>query len=123
MPILDVEIVLRQGEVLPGRLANAIAQAAGRSMGTAPGRTWVKLRGLAVERYAEDGEGRPEGVFPVFVRVLKAERPAGEALRAEVEALTGAIAAASGRPPENVHVLYEESAKGRLAFGGEVVDG
>jgi phenylpyruvate tautomerase PptA (4-oxalocrotonate tautomerase family) len=123
MPILDIEIVLRPGEILPDRLAGTLENAAGRSMGSAPGRTWVKLRGMEARDYAEDGDGKPEGVCPVFVRVLKADRPEGAEHRAEVRRLTEAVASASGRPPENVHILYEASARGRLSFGGEVVSG
>ena len=43
-----------------------------------------------------------------------------DALAAGVRRLTGAIAAACGRPEENVHLVYEPPAKGRIAFGGEL---
>jgi phenylpyruvate tautomerase PptA (4-oxalocrotonate tautomerase family) len=121
MPILEVEIVLRPGEVLADGLAAALADAAAGAMGTPVGRTWVRLGRIERSDYAEDGGGPPVGVFPVFVRVLKAERPSGDELRAEAARLTDAIARACMRPAENVHVLYEESARGRLAFGGDVV--
>ena len=121
MPILDIEIVLRHGEILLPDLAARLAEAAGEIFGSSPGRTWVKLRSLPPEQYAEDGDGPPPGVYPVFVSVLKAERPDGEMLRLEAGSLARAIGQVCNRPAENVHILYEADAKGRLAFGGEII--
>lgn len=121
MPILDIEIVLRPGETLTSDLAAALAQAAAGAFGASPGRTWVKLRSLPADHYAEDRGGPPEGVAPVFVKVLKAELPPATELRTEAARLTQAIARACNRPAENVHVLYEPGAQGRLAFGGELL--
>jgi phenylpyruvate tautomerase PptA (4-oxalocrotonate tautomerase family) len=101
MPILDVEIVTRPGEEL-GNLAAEIAERAGVVFGSAPQQTWVKLRALAPEQYAENG-GPLEGTAPVFVSVLKAHIPAPELLQAEVTALVAAVAAACARPIEHVH--------------------
>lgn len=114
MPILDVDIV----GAADLDLAQRIADAAGRVFQTPPGETWVRLRSPAA--YAESGGTLPEGVRPVFVSVLKARPPAGEALVLEVAALTDAVAQACGRPPENVHVIYEPAAHGRIAFGGHL---
>ena len=116
MPILDVDIV----GAADLDLAQKIADAAGRVFHTPAGETWVRLR--SPEAYAENGGTLPEGVRPVFVSVLKTQPPAGEALVLEVQALTDAVAHACGRPPENVHVIYEPPALGRIAFGGRLVD-
>jgi len=123
MPILDIEIVLRPGEALPPSLAADLAAAAAEAMGASPGRTWVKLSRFAAEDYAEDGAGPAEPVYPIFVRVLKAQRPMGAELQVEALRLTEAIARACNRPGANVHVLYEPHAEGRLAFGGQLVLG
>jgi hypothetical protein len=115
VPILDVEVVGAREE----GLARRIADAAGAVFGPPAGRTWVKVRFLARRDYAEDGAGLPPDVRPVMVRILKADRP--ENLDLEVRALTAAVAAATGRPAENVHLLYEPWGRGRVAFGGTLV--
>ena len=47
MPILEVEIVTSNGDILAPGLAQSIADSAGAVLGTPPGRTWVKLRALS----------------------------------------------------------------------------
>ena len=59
---------------------------------------------------------------PIFVSVLKREMPVGAELQSEIRRLTAAVAEICDRPPDTVHVLYEASAKGRLAFGGTLVE-
>lgn len=120
MPILDIEVVVRPNEFLLTDLAARLAEAAGRVLEAPKGSTWVKLRALQTTEYAEDG-GIPEGVFPVFVRVLRAELPATADLQREMEQLTVAIAQTCGRPAENVHILYEPAGRGRVSFGGRPV--
>lgn len=121
MPILEVELVLAEGEALPAGLAGRLAELAGAALGSPPGRTWVRLRGLDRAQYAEDDGGPPPGVNPVFVTVLKARWSSGAEWAAEVERLTAAVAQACGRPAENVHVAYLPEGAGRAAFGGQVV--
>ena len=36
--------------------------------------------------------------------------------------MTAAVAGVIGRDPENVHVLFEDDAAGRLSFGGRLVE-
>jgi phenylpyruvate tautomerase PptA (4-oxalocrotonate tautomerase family) len=122
MPILQVEIVLRSGEVLPDRLAADIADRSAQVFGATPGRTWVRLHALPRDQYAEDGGGLRTGVYPVFASVLHRQRPAGDDLRQEVERLTTVIAGTCGRPPENVHLFYEPDALARVSFGGNLVE-
>ncbi len=122
MPILTVEIVARESEEISPNLAGAIAGAAGAIFGSAPGRTWVRLHLLPVARYAENGIAPDATPRPIFVSVLKAEPPAGDALAREVAALTAAIGALCGRPADGVHIIYELPAAGRVAFGGKLVE-
>lgn len=75
MPILEVEIVVGPEEELAPGLAGRLADAAAAVFAIPPGRTWVRLRALPCDRYAEDGGGPPAGVRPVFVSILKARRP------------------------------------------------
>jgi len=118
MPIVDVEIVT--SESLDGGLAAKIADMAAQVFGGPPGSTWVRVRSLPQEHYAENGTEMPEGWRSVFVTVRKAQRPTGLALEAEVRALTEGVARVCGRAVENVHILYEPDAQGRIAFGGRL---
>jgi phenylpyruvate tautomerase PptA (4-oxalocrotonate tautomerase family) len=120
MPILDVELVLAPGETPVSDLAGRLADAAGEVLGTEARRTWVKLRFIEANLYAENG-GAAEGMYPVFVTVHKARVPAPDELRDEVGRLTRALAGVCDRPPEHVHVLYQHEGNGRVAFGGTLV--
>jgi hypothetical protein len=60
-------------------------------------------------------------VYPVFVSVLKARLPSLGRLALEVAELTRAVAAVCHRPAENVHVVYQPEAAGRVSFGGRLV--
>jgi phenylpyruvate tautomerase PptA (4-oxalocrotonate tautomerase family) len=117
MPIVDLEIV---GDGTRGA-AQAVADALGDIFGTDPGRTWVRIRSLPADAYAENRSTLAANELPVFVTVLKAEMPEGAALEAEVAAITEAIARIASRPAERVHVAYAPPAAGRQAFGGRLV--
>lgn len=121
MPIVDVELVVTPGPAAAGDPARALADALGRIFKTSPGRTWVKLRELPAEAYAENESAPAPGELPVFVTVLHARPPEGPARDAEVLAVTQAVAAWCGRPPQLVHVQYAPPAAGRQAFGGILV--
>lgn len=121
MPILEVEIVTgSRSQELPAGLSQALADAAAQVFAAPPGSTWVRLRQLPGDQYAEDG-GAPEEVFPVFVSVLKARLPDSRSLAAEAASLTAAVARILDRPEANVHVLYQPEGNGRVAFGGRLV--
>jgi len=115
MPILSVEIV---GETplpgLAGRLADAVADV----LQASPGTVWVKLRRLRPENYAENGSDLPPEIVPVFVSILNADLPDSAELEDQARLLTEAIARAIGCVPENVHLVFEPAARGRISFGG-----
>lgn len=121
MPLLDIEIITHPGERLSPTLAIELANRAGEVFDAPAGTTWVKLRAIAPEHYAESGAAASERPFPVFVSVLKAKTPAPDEMRAEVARLTAAIAQVCARPAENVHVLYLPEGGGRIAFGGKII--
>lgn len=121
MPILEVDLVVEDDGALDAALAPALAEAAGEVFAEVAGTTWVRVRPVPRAHYAENGGGPPEGVHPVLVRVLLAEVPTGSELRNQVHRLTAAIAKVCERPPENVHLVYEPPAGGRVAFGGRLV--
>ncbi len=120
MPIFDIEIVSRRGEAVAAGLAGDLSDALGAALDAAPGKVWVRLRSLAPEGYAENlaGEERPS---PVFVTLTASVPPEGERLDHVVGKVTEAVSRLTDRPPENVHVLVQPAAMGRIAFGGKVV--
>lgn len=119
MPIVDVELV---GETdVTTELSQRLADSIGTALTSRPGGTWVRVRELARDHYAENG-GLADDVRPVFVTVLERIRPREEVLTERVTAVTAAVAEVTGRPAEHVHVLFEEGAAGRLAFGGRLVE-
>lgn len=117
MPILDVHWA-GPWPASPDRLAESIANAVGDALRQAPGRVWVRLHPV---HHAENG-GPLGGDLPVFVTVLHARPPTGEALKAEIAVVTSAVAAASGRARERVHLAYDAPGAGRMAFGGQLVE-
>ena len=120
MPIFDLGVGRRAaGGVGPG-LASRLADALGQALGAARGKVWVRLRTLAPEAYAENGEGDGRA-SPVFVTMTASAPPEGDALDRLVAQVTQAVAGQAGRPAENVHVVLQPAAKGRIAFGGKVV--
>jgi phenylpyruvate tautomerase PptA (4-oxalocrotonate tautomerase family) len=122
MPILEVEVVLKDGEGVDPRAAARIADAAAAVFGAPPGNTWVRVMTLLFSVYAEDAGGPPDGVFPVFVSVLLRARCGGPGETAcEAERLTHAIAPILERSSENVHILYEPDGAGQVSFGGSLV--
>ena len=121
MPILEVEIVLRPTEMLPSDLAARLAECAGAIFGSSPGETWVKVRTIPAEQYAENDSQLPEGFYPVFVSILQARQTPLAAQQAEVAELTASIAHVCGRPTESIHLFYQPEGQGRVAFGGKLV--
>ena len=122
MPILDIELVQPDGAPpLAAVLTQALADAAGRVLGAAPGHSWVRLRVLPAAHYAENEAPVAADELPAFATVLHARPPQGDALAAETAALTQALAACLGRSPQRVHVQYAPAAAGRQAFGGVLV--
>src|SRR5664279_5701237 len=108
MPILDIELVTN--ESLDSSLASRLADMAGQVFASPPASTWVRVRSLPQNFYAENNTPQPDGWRSVFVIVRLAQRPTGTALEAEVRALTEGVARICERPVENVHILYEPDA-------------
>ena len=122
MPILDVQLIGPVPDEIRLGLARRIADAAAEALHSRPQGTWARLRLIPAEDYAENAGGPPPGARPVIVTVLEADPPRGPALADEAARLTRAIAAACGRPSENVHLIYEPPARGRIAFGGGLLE-
>lgn len=120
MPIVNVEIVLGANETFRPEIVSELAEELGDIFQSPRGGTWIKVYALPAEHYGENG-GMPDRVYPIFITITKAELPVPEELGDEVRKITGAVAQICSRPSQNVHVIYQPSAKGRVAFGGKLV--
>jgi phenylpyruvate tautomerase PptA (4-oxalocrotonate tautomerase family) len=119
MPIIDIELVsAMQVPVSPG-LAQDLADALGDAFEVEAGKVWVRVRTLSSANYAENRANAPE---PAFVTIIASSPPTGEVLHRRVAQITQAVARHTHRPPELVHVLFEPAARGRIAFGGRLVE-
>ncbi len=114
MPILSLDVVEDESAPLPSDAAQRIADAAGQVLGTPAGRTWVLIRPVPAQAYAENQS--PKAPAPLLVSLRMREVPSGQAREQQVQALTQAIARAAGRPAEQVHLVYEAPALGRQAY-------
>ena len=121
MPIVDVEIVAGPNGKIAADLAKSLVDAVGRALDSPPGHTWLRLRVLARERYAENEFPLEANELPVFVTVRSRTLPEGAALLREITGLTRCIAEATGRNPAQVHIEYALAAAGRVSFGGKLV--
>ena len=120
MPIIDIEIVLKPNETISEKMVSELADVLGEIFGSSKNGTWIKVSGSSSVHYAENG-GKEEGVYPIFVSVLKSRLPNPEEMQKEVEAITGAVAQVCNRSSSFVHVIYQPEGKGRVAFGGKIV--
>jgi len=122
MPILEIEIVLSDDEVIDETCAQQTADAAGEIFGPPPrrGGTCVPMRHLPCSQCAENGNGDACSLRPMFVSVLKAQVPEAVKSRAKIPRFTLAMARIIERPIKNVYALYLPQGAGRIAFGGGV---
>jgi phenylpyruvate tautomerase PptA (4-oxalocrotonate tautomerase family) len=114
------ELVVEQNADFPDELARQLADATGTVFDSPAGRTWVRLRTLLLDRYAENG-GAPADLRPVFVAVTLATLPELPERTDLAARLALAVAGVLERPVEHIHVFFEPSAAGRIAFGGNLV--
>lgn len=119
MPILDIEIVGEPKGKSRENLARKIADAAGKVMGTGRAETWVKIKVVPADDYAENEE--TEKCSPVFVSILRRDEKTTKEIEKEAGILTNAIAKSCNRPACNAHLCYEAPAVGRQTFGGRLV--
>ena len=121
MPVVTVEFVSDSDRPIRDGLAQALANAVGRVLGTPPGHTWIRLRSLQPDQYAENDTHLEVSELPVFITILERLPPTGAELQAQVTSLTQAIAQVFGRPGGCVHIEYASAAGGRVSFGGRLV--
>lgn len=121
MPIVDVQVVSPASAPQRASLTRELADALGAALAAPAGRVWVRLAWLPADHYAENGSDLAEGEAPVFVTMLHADPPEGEARVAEATAIASAVGACVGRGVEWVHVEYAPAGRGRIAFGGKLL--
>jgi phenylpyruvate tautomerase PptA (4-oxalocrotonate tautomerase family) len=121
MPIVDIHVVMPDGDRSSSGKAQALATKLGALLQASPGRVWVRMHALAAVDYAENAVEVGDDELPVFVTVLHAHPPQGEALAREAHAIAREVASVLGRAPGRVHIEYVPPGAGRIAFGGKLV--
>ena len=116
MPIFDIELV--GDDVQSAGTVQKLADDLGELLGSNKAGTWVRLHYLPRIQYAENDTGIDESVRPVFVSVLKARLEDEDRLATEATAIAGKVSELLERPMQNIHVLFQPDAAGRIAFGG-----
>ncbi len=122
MPILNVEVVGEVSEQIRSDLARQLADRAGVVLGSRPQGTWVRLHFLPDSAYSENQSATLLPQMPVFVSLTFAEVPGKEELKLQLGALATEVASLVERPRANVHIIVEPPARGRIAFGGELLE-
>ena len=120
MPIIDACIVVPDGECLAPRTAQVLADTIATVFDAQPQRVWVRLQALPASGYAENASA--DAPQPVFLKILHADLPAAPTRAAQALALAQAVGACLGRPSDLVHVEYAAAGRGRVAFGGRLLE-
>jgi len=122
MPIVDVQLVVSEAGGVPPGLAQTVADALGHVFESPAGHTWVRASALPADHYAENGSRLAPDGLPVFVTLLLAAPPEGDARVIQAARVATAVAWAIGRDSSHVHIEYAAAGKGRIAFGGVLVE-
>ena len=126
MPIVTIETLsdspYSDDDAMPSpQQLQSLADALGELFGSQPSGTWVRARQQQRAYYAENMIDFSPDLRPVIVEVLKSEVASGNGLAIEAAAVCAVVAKILGRRTENVHVIYQPAARGRVAFGGQLV--
>jgi phenylpyruvate tautomerase PptA (4-oxalocrotonate tautomerase family) len=121
MPIVDIQWVVSDGK-LPDGLTGRLADSLGDIFGAEPGRVWVRLSALPADCYAENGISPGQMPMPAFVRITHADPLPRESLASQAHAVAVAVGLCLARPSELVHVEFAPPGRGRMAFGGKLLD-
>ena len=121
MPLVDIQIVSASRAAFERVSAQTLADGIGRALGSAPGRTWVRLQWLPAPAYAENEAAAPSAFGPVFVTLGLAEPPPMPERATQARVLTEAIAGLVPVAVDLVHLSYAPPLTGRQAFGGRLV--
>jgi phenylpyruvate tautomerase PptA (4-oxalocrotonate tautomerase family) len=120
MPLVEIEHIgafPRSAHALSQELADALATV----FSSARAETWVRLRSLSSENYAENGEDDPLGAEAIFVSITKKDLPSSSLLANQATAVASVVATVFQRSIDRVHIIYEPPARNRIAFGGRLI--
>ncbi len=116
MPILDFEFI---GGEPTDHLAQKLADSTGEIFGSAPGHTWVKIKFIPTNQYAESNVLFETG--PVFVSVLLRQTPELVEKEKLSKKLCKVVGEITGRADENIHIIFLPEGFNSVAFGGNLV--
>ncbi len=124
MPLINLEILqdpIPQPE-LDSEQVQQLCDAIGQAMGSRQAGTWLKVSYLSRGQYAENQELLVPDIRPVFAYIIRAELLPNAQLQEEAQRLAAVIGQHLDRPQQNIHIIYEPEGKGRIAFGGQLVE-
>ena len=123
MPIVELELVTsNEAEKLMPDVIQQLSDEIGDYLGSDTAGTWLKVRYLDQDHYAENNLAGADGrLKPTFVYVLRYQLPGQDKLAQDARRLAAIVSGCTGRPVENTHIVFEPDGKGRVAFGGELV--
>ena len=124
MPIVDIEVVTNTADTsaIGKDTLQLLADELGNLFGSDSGGTWVRLHSIDDGAYAENRAAPGSHARPTFVNILRAELPESSELRREMAGVAEIVARVLNHPRENVHVLYGPAARGRIGFGGVLME-
>ena len=121
MPIVTIEVLKTAGDPeIPPQTLQQLTDALGELFQSEAGGTWVKLRYLDSSNYAENQTTLPASTRPVMVEIIHSRLPAELELAVQAAAVCEVVAGHLNQPEQNVHILYQPNARGRIAFGGKL---
>ena len=121
MPIVDVQLVSEGAPARPS-LAQELADRVGLVLKAKPGQVWVRVATLPSENYAENQSKIGVHELPVFVTLLHANLPDEKDRAEEARNVSAVVAEVVGCLQTQVHVEYAPPGRGRMAFGGTLVN-
>jgi phenylpyruvate tautomerase PptA (4-oxalocrotonate tautomerase family) len=120
MPIIEFQIIgnleISDKKDFRKELINGLANIFGSENKS----VWCKFNFIPVENYIEnDNSGLSIPLpLPIFLKILNYQNKSIEECKKEAIIISEFVSKVCNRPKENIHILYEPSAKGRIAFGG-----
>ena len=126
MPIVTIETLSDEpssaGDSLPDpEQLQRLADVLGELFGSGPSGTWVRARQQQRAFYAENLVEVDQAMRPVIVEILKSQLGTEQERAAEAEAVCMLVAEILDRNTDNVHIIFQPEARGRIAFGGKLV--
>lgn len=99
----------------------SLADSLGALFGSHPSGTWVRARQQQRAYYAENMIEVSRNMRPVIVEILKSDLGSEKERAIEAAAVSALVGQTLGRDTQHVHVIYQPEARGRVAFGGQLV--